>query len=182
LTTTRMIDKLAAGYGRKCYVTPVGFKFIVEKMLAGGILMGGEESGGIGVTQNMPERDAILMGLLLLEAVVMSGKTLGGLVQEVFDDVGPHCYHRIDAHFRRDQMTKLTDVVAGLAPSDVHGFGVTETNRTDGVLFELEGGRFLMLRGSGTEPVVRIYAEAESMDAAEKIASVGEMMLRDAID
>lgn len=181
LTTTRMIDKLAARYGVRCYVTPVGFKHIVEKMLEGGVLMGGEESGGMGVTQNLPERDAMLMALLLMEAIVMSGKTLGQLVEEVFAEVGPHWYHRIDAQFQRSEMAALRDVVNGLSLAEVGGFGVLETNRMDGTLFELEGGRFLMLRASGTEPVVRIYAEAEEASVAARLATEGENLLRKAL-
>jgi len=181
LTTTRMIDKLAKNYGVECYVTPVGFKWIVDKMLEGGLLMGGEESGGIGVTSNMPERDAMLMSLLLMEAMVMSGKTLSGLVQEVFNEVGPHYYDRIDAQFERNEMVALKDVVGGLAPRTIGGLAVNETNRMDGVLFELEEGQFLMLRASGTEPVVRIYAEAKSPQIAGALCMDGEKLLRDAL-
>lgn len=181
LTTTRMIDKLAKKYGVHCYVTPVGFKWIVDRMLAGGLLMGGEESGGIGVTEHLPERDAVLMAALLMEAMVMSGKSLGGLVQEVFDDVGPHYYHRIDAQFQREQMGALKDVVGSLSPSSLCGLPVAETNRMDGALFELESGQFLMLRGSGTEPVVRIYAEALDPKTAESLTAEGERLLRAAL-
>ena len=106
---------------------------------------------------------------------------LGGLVAEVFEQVGPHWYHRIDAQFRREEMSALKEIVEGLSLVEVAGYGVRETNRMDGILFELDGGRFLMLRASGTEPVVRIYAEAEEPSAAARLASEGESLLRRAL-
>jgi phosphomannomutase len=181
LTTTRLIDKLAAKYGVKCHVTPVGFKHIAELMLNGGVLMGGEESGGIGVSAHLPERDAMLIALLLIEAVVVSGRTLSGLVDELFEEFGPHWYHRIDAQFKRQHMSALQRVVATIDPKEVAGYGVTNPDRMDGSLFNLENGRFVMLRASGTEPVVRIYAEAESPDVAAALAGAGEALLRRAL-
>ncbi|MCS7273777.1 MAG: phosphoglucomutase/phosphomannomutase family protein [Fimbriimonadales bacterium] len=177
-SVSQMIDALCAHYNLPLSVVPIGFKFIVEKMLAGGILMGGEESGGIGITEYMVERDGVMMGLLLLEAMATSGKSLAELVEEVFAITGPHYYHRIDAHFEREQMPALREQLKQLELQALLGMPVVQRDTLDGVKHILEDGSWVLMRASGTEPVVRIYAEARTPEGARHLAEEGHFVLK----
>ncbi|GIV08419.1 MAG: phosphoesterase [Fimbriimonadales bacterium] len=177
-SVSQMIDKLCEHYNLPIRVTPIGFKFIVEKMLGGGVLMGGEESGGIGITDYMVERDGVMMGMLLLEAMATSGKTLSELVEEVFAITGPYYYHRIDAHFERSQMPALRESLKDLELKEVLNIPVAQRDTLDGIKHILEDGSWLLLRASGTEPVVRIYAEARTPDGARHLAEQGHFLLK----
>jgi phosphomannomutase len=177
-SVSQMIDALCAHYGLPLSVTPIGFKFIVEKMLAGGVLMGGEESGGIGITDYMVERDGVMMGMLLLEAMATSGKTLAELVEEVFAITGPYHYHRIDAHFEREQMPALREQLKTLELTQVLNTPVVQRDTLDGIKHILEDGSWVLMRASGTEPVVRIYAEARTPDGARHLAEEGHYTLK----
>ncbi|MDW8107666.1 MAG: phosphoglucomutase/phosphomannomutase family protein, partial [Armatimonadota bacterium] len=177
-SVSQMIDALCAHYNLPLSVVPIGFKFIVEKMLAGGILMGGEESGGIGITEYMVERDGVMMGLLLLEAMATSGKSLAELVEEVFAITGPYYYHRIDAHFEREQMPTLREQLKQLELQALLNIPVVQRDTLDGVKHILEDGSWVLMRASGTEPVVRIYAEARTPDGARHLAEEGHFLLK----
>lgn len=177
-SVSQMIDRLCEHYGLPLSVTPIGFKFIVEKMLQEDILMGGEESGGIGITRYMVERDGVMMGMLLLEAMAMSGKSLSELVESVFEITGPYFYHRIDAHFERSQMPELRERLKDLTLERVLEVPVVKRDTLDGIKHILEDGTWLLLRASGTEPVVRIYAEARTPDAARHLAEEGHHILK----
>lgn len=177
-SVSQMIDRLCEHYGLPLSVTPIGFKFIVEKMLQEDILMGGEESGGIGITRYMVERDGVMMGMLLLEAMATSGKSLSELVESVFEITGPYFYHRIDAHFERSQMPELRERLKELTLERVLEVPVVKRDTLDGIKHILEDGTWLLLRASGTEPVVRIYAEARTPDAARHLAEEGHHILK----
>ncbi|CUU01790.1 MAG: phosphoglucomutase/phosphomannomutase family protein [Fimbriimonadales bacterium] len=177
-SVSQMIDRLCEHYGLPLSVTPIGFKFIVEKMLQEDILMGGEESGGIGITRYMVERDGVMMGMLLLEAMATSGKSLSELVESVFEITGPYFYHRIDAHFERSQMPELRERLKDLTLERVLDVPVAQRDTLDGIKHILEDGTWLLLRASGTEPVVRIYAEARTPDAARHLAEEGHHILK----
>jgi len=174
ISTTSMIDKLCAKLNLPLTVTPIGFKYITENMLERDILIGGEESGGIGIRHHLPERDGILLGLLLLEAMTLSGARLGGLVEEVFDIVGPHYYDRIDLHLSRTEMPAARERVVETQAQTVAGRAVERIDRMDGTKFYFINGSWLLLRASGTEPVVRVYAEAESPEAVQELLKSGE--------
>jgi phosphomannomutase len=178
ISTTNMIDALCQHLGLSLTVTPIGFKYICENMLKGDVLIGGEESGGIGVQRHIPERDGVLMGLMLLEAMTLSGKLLSELVQEIFDLVGEHHYDRIDLHLEREEMPAARERVAQTEAREVAGLQVKAIDRMDGTKFLLEEGAWLLLRASGTEPVVRVYAEASTPELVQQLLAEGEALVR----
>jgi len=178
ISTTNMIDALCRHFGLPLTVTPIGFKYICENMLQGDVLIGGEESGGIGIQHHIPERDGVLMGLMLLEAMTLSGKRLSELVQEVFDLTGEHHYNRIDLHLEREEMPAARERVAQTEAREIAGLPVRAIDRMDGTKFLFENSAWLLLRASGTEPVVRIYAEASSPDLVRSLLTAGEALVR----
>ena len=179
VSTTRMVDLLAAKFGLQLFETPIGFKHICELMLANDILMGGEESGGLGVKGHIPERDGILMGLLLLEAMAMSGKGLRQLLDETMDEIGHFFYRRIDAHIDTPAKEALVARLQASPPASIAGLPVASTNFSDGFKFIFSDGAWLLIRPSGTEPVLRLYSEANDpavverlLEAAREIAGI----------
>ncbi len=180
ISTTNMIDALCERFGLALTVTPIGFKYICENMLKGDVLIGGEESGGIGIQHHIPERDGVLMGLMLLEAMTLGGKRLSELVQEVFDVVGEHHYNRIDLHLEREEMPAARQRVAQTQAHEIAGLSVKAIDRMDGTKFLFENGAWLLLRASGTEPVVRVYAEAPTPELVDHLLRAGEALVRGA--
>jgi phosphomannomutase len=177
-SVSQIIDKLCAHYQLPLTVVPIGFKYICERMLKGDVLMGGEESGGIGITRYMLERDGVMIGLLLLEAMATSGRKLSQLVDEVFEITGVFYYHRIDAHFEREQMPELRQKLTTLTLQQILEVPVVQRDDMDGIKHILEDGSWLLLRASGTEPVVRIYAEAQTPERARHLAEEGHYLLK----
>jgi phosphomannomutase len=179
VSTTRMIDLLAAKYELPVYETPIGFKHICELMLEHDILMGGEESGGLGVKGHIPERDGILMALLLLEAMAMSGKGLWALLEETMDEIGHFHYARIDLPIGNQAKKELVHGLAAGGIASIAGFDVVQHNFSDGFKYIFEDGSWVLIRPSGTEPVLRLYSEANDpakvallLEAARAIAKV----------
>jgi len=168
VSTTCMIDLLADKYGLELFETPIGFKHICELMLKQDILMGGEESGGLGVKGHIPERDGILMGLLLLEAMAVSGKGLRRLLNETMDEIGHFYYKRIDRRIDDAAKLKLIAQLQSDPPTTIDGQRVSATNFSDGFKFIFENGDWLLIRPSGTEPVLRLYSEAGSQEQVER--------------
>jgi len=168
VSTTRMIDLLTEKFGLELFETPIGFKHICELMLERDILMGGEESGGLGVKGHIPERDGILLGLLLLEAIAVSGKGLRQLLNETMDDIGHFYYQRIDRHIEDAAKTELISRLRSHPPTEIDGQLVVATNFSDGFKFIFESGDWLLIRPSGTEPVLRLYSEAGSLEQVER--------------
>lgn len=159
LTVSELVKRVAQKYGLKIYETPVGFKHITTLMLNEDILIGGEESGGIGLKNYIPERDGVLLGFLLMEIVAAYGRTLGQLLDEMMEELGWFCYDREDLHLDMDQKERLMKNLAGNPPRTIDGLEVISSNSTDGCKLYLSDG-WVMFRASGTEPIVRIYAEA----------------------
>jgi len=178
LTTTSMVDKMCAAYGLPLIETGVGFKYIAAEMIRGGVLLGFEESGGIGFPGHIPERDGILAGLALLEMLAVSGKPLNRMLAELEREFGPHRYARIDTHFPLEKRPSLMEICKNEPPARLLQSPVTEVKTFDGVKFIARDGSWLMLRGSGTEPILRIYAEAPSDEAAQKLLRLGVTMTR----
>ncbi|MBJ6752267.1 phosphoglucomutase/phosphomannomutase family protein [Geomonas anaerohicana] len=179
VSTTQMIDLLAAKYGLELFETQIGFKHICEMMLEKDVLMGGEESGGLGVKGHIPERDGILMALLLLEAMAMSGKGLRALLEETMDEIGHFHYSRIDLPIDPQAKRQLLERMQEGGITSIAGFTVARHNFSDGFKFIFEDGAWLLIRPSGTEPVLRLYSEAGDpekvallLKAARGIASV----------
>ncbi|QWV93262.1 phosphoglucomutase/phosphomannomutase family protein [Geomonas oryzisoli] len=179
VSTTQMIDLLAEKFGLELFETQIGFKHICEMMLENDILMGGEESGGLGVKGHIPERDGILMALLLLEAMAMSGKGLRALLEETMDEIGHFHYSRIDLPIDAQAKQQLLERMKAGGITSIAGFTVARHNFSDGFKFIFEDGAWLLIRPSGTEPVLRLYSEAGDpakvallLEAARSIASV----------
>jgi alpha-D-glucose phosphate-specific phosphoglucomutase len=164
VSTTQMLNRLAARYALDIYETPVGFNHITDHMLRAPVLIGGEESGGISILGHIPEGDGLLMGLLLAEMVAVKHKPLGALLDDLMaaEDVGVFRYARIDQPVRP---FKKADLVAGLmayAPASLAGEHIAHISDRDGVKYILADNSWLLIRPSGTEPVLRIYAEART--------------------
>jgi phosphomannomutase len=175
VSTTRMIDRLADRYGLKVYETPVGFNHIADHMMKDDILIGGEESGGISFKGHIPEGDGIIMGLLVVEMVAVYKSSLYDLVQNLLEEVGPAFYDRKDLRLRhpvaKEEMTrKLVDE----APKNIGGQKVIDITSIDGVKYILEDDSWLLVRPSGTEPVLRVYAEGRSMEMVKASLEHGE--------
>jgi phosphomannomutase len=173
LTTTTMVDRMCAKYGLELVETGVGFKYIASEMIRGGVLLGFEESGGIGFPGHIPERDGILAGLMLLEMLAMEKRPLNELLEELEEEFGPHRYARIDTHFPLEKRTSLMEYCKLNAPAKLLKSPLQEIKSFDGVKFIAADGSWLMLRGSGTEPILRIYAEAKSDADAAKLLQLG---------
>ena len=175
VSTTRMIDRLAKKYGLNVYETPVGFNHIADYMMREDILIGGEESGGISFKGHLPEGDGIIMGLLLLEIVADSGLTLHELVNNLIEEVGPAEYERRDLRLRlpvsKDKMVKrLKDE----APMEIGGQKLVDISTLDGVKYLFSDDSWLLIRPSGTEPVLRVYAEGRSKEMVKEMLAFGE--------
>jgi alpha-D-glucose phosphate-specific phosphoglucomutase len=175
VSTTRMVDRLANKYGIPVYETPVGFNFIAEHMLEENILIGGEESGGISFKGHIPEGDGILMGLLLIEIVANSGTSLYELIEDLLQEVGPAYYRRKDLRLSRPvSKESMTKRLMNEAPQSIGGESLLEVQSTDGVKYLLADDSWLLIRPSGTEPVLRIYAEGRTLDLVEALLKYGE--------
>ena len=177
VSTTRMIDRLAKRYGLTLHETPVGFNHIADYMMSEDVLIGGEESGGISFKGHIPEGDGPIMGLLLVEMIAASGKTLHGLVGELLADVGPAYYERTDLRLSRPVSKKeMTDLLLKTAPANIGGEEVCEVSNRDGVKYILADDSWLLVRPSGTEPVLRVYAEGRSQAMMKDLLGYGRQV------
>lgn len=175
VSATRMIDILGKRYGIGVHETPIGFKHICGKMLDGGVLLGGEESGGIGITGHIPERDGILVGLLLVEIMAVSGKGLEGVLEDLFRELGSEFhYDRTDLEIEEKEMEDVRSRLRDYHPGSIGGVAVERENRRDGAKFLMKDGSWLLVRASGTEPVLRIYAEASSPERVGLLLGEGK--------
>lgn len=168
LTVSELVKRMAQKYGLKLYETPVGFKYITALMLKEDILIGGEESGGIGLKNYIPERDGILLGFLLIEMVAAYGKTLGQLLNEMMEELGWCYYEREDLHLELDKKERLMKALTDNPPQKLDELDVLSSNISDGCKLYLANG-WVMFRASGTEPVVRIYAEDNNPHQLQEI-------------
>ena len=173
ITTTSMVDKMCAAYGLPLVETGVGFKYICAEMLKGGVLLGAEESGGIGFPGHIPERDGILAGLMLLEMLAVERLSVGKLLAKLEKQFGPHRYGRIDTHFPLEKRGALMDFLKNNPPNKLLRSPLSGLKTFDGVKFIAEDSSWLMLRGSGTEPILRIYAEGKSDADVKKLLKLG---------
>jgi phosphomannomutase len=176
--TTCMIDRICNHYGRKLHEHGIGFKFVVDLMLETDIVMGGEESGGIGLSRHLPERDGLLNALLLANVMAEEGKTLGQLVAAMQEKYGRHEYGRIDLHIP-DDLKNAAIAHARAGVKEFAGMPVERTETLDGIKFYLDNPEakgvpnaartWLLLRASGTEPLLRIYSESGSKESVTKL-------------
>ncbi|MEB3180811.1 MAG: phosphoglucomutase/phosphomannomutase family protein [Nostocaceae cyanobacterium] len=170
VATTHLLDNFAAKYGLQLYETAVGFKYIGEKMRETEVLIGGEESGGLSVIGHIPEKDGILADMLVAEAIAYEGKPLSQLVEEAIAEAdGPLYNKRLDMHLTEAHKAAVMDTYTSNPPSEVAGISVKEVGRKDGVKLYLAEGSWVLLRASGTEPLVRVYMETNSPEKVNQI-------------
>ncbi len=172
-STTSMLFQLGEMYDVPVYETGVGFKYVAPKMLEVDAMMGGEESGGYAFQNHVPERDGILAGLYLLDMMIQLKRKPSELVELLFEKVGPHYYHRIDTPLPTDEYDASRANIEKAHPSKIGGLGVTGLDKLDGYKFLLEDGGWLLIRFSGTEPLVRAYCETTQADRVQPILQDG---------
>ncbi|NDJ22791.1 phosphoglucomutase/phosphomannomutase family protein [Nostoc sp. B(2019)] len=178
VATTHLLDNLAAKYGLPIYETPVGFKYIGEKMRETTVLIGGEESGGLSIIGHIPEKDGILADMLVAEAIAYEGKPLSQLVKEAIAEAdGPLYNNRLDLHLTEFHKIAVIDSFTKNPPTEVAGIKVKEIGRKDGIKLYLEEGSWILLRPSGTEPLVRVYLETNSPEKLTQIAQEMESVI-----
>ena len=168
-STTSLLDKIGAAYGLPVETTKIGFKYIAEKIVGGDVLVGGEESGGMAVKGHIPERDGLYIGLLACEMMVRRGKSLSALVDELFAEFGPHVAARIDVHTTHEKVQAVLARLKAGGLAEIGGQPVAEVQTLDGVKHLRADGSWLLVRPSGTEPVLRIYSEASDRETAEAL-------------
>jgi phosphomannomutase len=169
-SVTQMVDKQCAKYGLKMHETAIGFKYVCRLMTQRDVIIGGEESGGLGTKMHLPERDGIFLGLLLCEMMAVRQKTLSVLVQELMDEYGNFEFKRID--YRTNEKEKaaiMKKYKKGV--KEIAGYKVVSKQDKDGFKFFFEGAGWVLVRASGTEPLIRFYAEAESMEKVDALLS-----------
>ncbi|MBI4219952.1 MAG: phosphoglucomutase/phosphomannomutase family protein [Chloroflexi bacterium] len=169
ITMSSMVERLGEKYGVEILRTPVGFKFVGPKMLETNALMGGEESGGYAFRGHIPERDGILSGLLFLEAVITSGKRPSDLLKELHSITGPHHFERIDLEFDEARRAEIQKRVTDAQPRQIGGLRVDRIDRTDGIRLLFSGGAWAVMRFSGTEPLIRVYAEGANKEQVDRL-------------
>ncbi|MDX1436406.1 MAG: phosphoglucomutase/phosphomannomutase family protein [Anaerolineales bacterium] len=172
LSTTTMLDKLGRIYDVPVYKTGVGFKYVAPKMLETNAMIGGEESGGYAFANHVPERDGILAGLYILDMMVQMGASPSKLIESLFEKVGSHFYDRIDTPFSGDRQDRI-DKILSANPASIGGFAVTGLETTDGYKFNLDDGGWLLIRFSGTEPIIRVYTETTDEGRVQAILKDG---------
>ncbi|MCX5750711.1 MAG: hypothetical protein NT099_03435 [Candidatus Saganbacteria bacterium] len=161
VATTSMIDKVAALHKIKLHETPVGFKYIAEVMMKEDVIIGGEESGGLSILGHIPEKDGILACLLVSEMIIRRGKPLSQIYQDLIKKIGPFYQKRINLHLTEEKKQALVGSLKNNPPKEFAGIKVVEVKTIDGVKLVLDGGSWLLIRPSGTEPLVRIYLESQ---------------------
>jgi alpha-D-glucose phosphate-specific phosphoglucomutase len=184
--TTKMLDRIAAKHGRKLHEHGIGFKYVVDLMLAQPILIGGEESGGVGISKHLPERDGLLNSLLLANVMADEGKTLGQLVAALQEEFGEHHYGRVDMHIAEEIKQSAIERAKAIVPGTVAfaGMKVLHKETLDGIKFFLDNPAcaekknaaetWLLLRASGTEPLLRVYCESCSPESVEAILTAAQ--------
>lgn len=176
VSTTQMLNRLAARYGLPLHETPVGFNHIGDLMLTDEVLIGGEESGGISIKGHIPEGDGVLMGLLLAEMVAYYGRSPEVLLADIMNEIGQFEYARNDFQVRPFEKKALVQKLIDLAPAQLDGIPVVAINSRDGVKYLLADDSWLLIRPSGTEPVLRVYAEGHSSATVQALLAAGRAL------
>lgn len=178
ISSSLLTRRVARALGCRYVIKPVGFKYIYEEMLKGGVLLGGEETGGFGIPEHFPERDGLLMILLLCELMAMTGKTLGQLVQELEEAFGTTSYARRDIRLSYEDIEVLRTMLPGINPQNIAGRTPERVSHMDGLRLEFADESWLLLRPSGTEPIVRVYAEAPTVEMRDQYLDAGTDIAR----
>jgi len=177
-SVTDKMKRLAELYGFDVEVTKIGFKYIAEIMIEEDVIVGGEESGGLAVKGHIPERDGIWIGLLIMEFMAKSGKSMTELIQDIYDKVGPFHCDRDDLHITDDLKKEIIDACANEKITSIGDQEVIRMEKVDGFKFYLNEDEWIMVRPSGTEPVLRVYAQAPSKDRVREILDAGHATLK----
>lgn len=180
INLSSVLDKICSKYGLEVKTTPVGFKYIAEEILKGGVIMGGEESGGLWAGGDIPERDGMLMGLKLIEIICDTGMTLNQILKKIYDEFGYFVFDRIDHEIDMDQKKNLKDLLERGIPKILKEAGVKEVITLDGYKYIMENGSWIMIRLSGTEAVVRVYTEGGSDKEVRYLQELGKKVLESA--
>jgi len=178
-STTHMLNKQAEKYGLILDTTPIGFKYLAEKMVTCNVVIAGEESGGMTVRGHLPEMDGTYIGMLVIEMMLASGKPLSRLVQDLFDEFGPHYNRRNDVEIPEEQQKAVLNYIRSNRVKEVHGLKVVDQETNDGTKLWLEDGTWILVRPSGTEPLLRIYCESDSAEKAQKMADAVSALVND---
>ena len=179
VSTTRMIDRLAAKYGLTVFETPVGFNHIADYMMSQPVLIGGEESGGISFLGHIPEGDGPIMGLLLVEMIAASRTSLHDMVNALLEEVGPAFYERRDLRLSHPvSKGAMTDYLNRQVPAEIGGEKISQVSNLDGFKYLLADDSWLLIRPSGTEPVLRVYAEGRTQQMVKDLLEYGEVIAR----
>ena len=171
--TTAMVDKMCAAWNLPLTEVGIGFRFIAPELMKTGALFGAEESGSVGFANHIPERDGLAAGLFLLEMLAMEKISVNQLWANLEKYFGPHRYARFDAPYPVEKRTALMESLKRNPPTKLLQSPLVKVDARDGVKFIAADSAWLMLRGSGTEPVLRIYAEAKSDAAVQKLLKLG---------
>ncbi|MFA4874019.1 MAG: phosphoglucomutase/phosphomannomutase family protein [bacterium] len=174
ISTTMMLNRMAKHYGLPIQTTPVGFKYISPAMKEPGVMVGGEESGGFGFPIHIPERDGVFSGLMMLELMATTGKTIGQLVAQVQKEFGPTRYRRLDMHLSLNEIARVRDAMKSLDIKSIADRKVVKHETMDGHHFLFDDDSWLLFRASGTEPLIRIYAEAPTSQQVEEMLAEGK--------
>jgi len=177
LTSTNMISILGKIFGVPVYETKVGFKWVAPLMIGENAIIGGEESGGYGFRGHIPERDSILAGLYFLDFMVKTHKTPSQLLDYLYSKVGPHYYDRIDSHIPKAKRQTILDRLTSSSIDTIADARVTKVDTTDGFRFFLADESWLLIRFSGTEPLVRLYAEGKSLEKVRVLLDEGKKLI-----
>jgi phosphomannomutase len=175
LTTTSMAYRLGEIFNVPVYQTAVGFKYVAPLMITKDAIIGGEESGGYGFRGHVPERDGILACLYFLDLMVRTGKSPSQLIDYLYSKVGPHHYKRVDIRFTEAERQAIIDRVRKPYKT-IDGVKVAELDTTDGFRFILADHTWLLIRFSGTEPLLRVYTETDSPERADRLLKIGREM------
>ena len=176
ITTTNMLFRLGELYNVPVYETPVGFKYVAPLMMAENAMIGGEESGGYGYRGHMPERDGILSALFFLDFMITLKKSPSQLIEYLYSKVGPHYYDRLDVHFPPEERESIMKRLTDSKPANIEGTTVREIDTRDGFRFLLKDGSWLLIRFSGTEPIMRIYSESNSIEKVKRFLEAGKKL------
>ncbi|MBE9501512.1 MAG: phosphoglucomutase/phosphomannomutase family protein [Dehalococcoidia bacterium] len=176
ITSTSMLDRLGELFQVPVYETPVGFKHVAPRMIAENALIGGEESGGFAFRGHVPDRDGLLAGLYFLDLMVRAQKSPSQLLEYLYSKVGPHYYDRIDIQFPHEEREAIINRLAQSKPSAIDNLKLERVDTGDGFRFLLAGDAWLLIRFSGTEPIIRIYAEGDSRQRVSRLIAQGRKM------
>jgi len=176
VSTTQAANVMAERYGLPLFETPVGFNHICDLILKNDVLIGGEESGSITIKGHIPDADGILMALLLVEIVATHGEPLDVIIEEMMQEIGPFRYAREDVPVGSLSREELLDRLVDEAPAEIGGLRVAGVGNTDGVKYHLQDDSWLLIRPSGTEPLLRIYAEGRSWDQVSTLLAEGRLL------